>query len=157
MSNITNPVCLFDFTMAETCLASDYHERGLTLVASLRMLSKKYVFQLERGESGYVHWQGRVSLIKKKRLHEAVSLFHRLECFKNVHLSVTTTNVMEGLTFNYVMKIDSWIEPYRFMDTDEQLYLPRQVREIHTLYPWQSHIIEHANDWDTRAINTIGS
>ena len=27
----------------------------------------KWVFQLERGDTGYEHWQGRVSLIKKRR------------------------------------------------------------------------------------------
>lgn len=36
-----------------------------TIISRLKGIAKKYVFQLEEGDGGYIHYQGRMSLIKK--------------------------------------------------------------------------------------------
>lgn len=40
-------------------------------------------------------------------------------------------------------------------DTDEEVYIPRQIREIQTLRPWQAQVIGSLNEWDTRTIHCI--
>lgn len=39
--------------------------------------AKHYVFQLEKGDSGYLHFQGRLSLIKKRRKPEIVNVWNK--------------------------------------------------------------------------------
>ena len=34
-------------------------------------------------------------------------------------------------------------------------YIPRQIREIEALYPWQQQIVDDANVWDERTINLV--
>jgi hypothetical protein len=41
----------------------------------LKGVAKTYVFQLERGDGGYNHYQGRLSLFKKRRKGPALRLF----------------------------------------------------------------------------------
>lgn len=154
----TNQIFVYDFTMAEPCAPIDYIEHGEEIARNLRMLGKKWGFQLERGETGYVHWQGRISLIKKKRQHEAVKLLQRIECLKGIHLSPTTESIANNPDdfYDYVDKFDTRVDSVpQYFNTDEVKYIPRQVREIKELYPWQQYIIDHANVWDTRTINVV--
>lgn len=139
---MTNAVCVYDFTVgADVTTHTD-------LIKILRKISKKFCFQLEEGESGYRHYQGRFSLKVKKRLKAAIDLVG----IPQAHLSITSkenrTNVF------YVTKEETRIEG-PWSDKDEQLYIPRQVREIETLYPWQQHIVDNYDVWDTRTINVI--
>ena len=52
------------------------------------------------------------------------------------------------------MKDDTRIDgPWK--DDDEEIYIPRQIREIEKLYPWQQHIVDNYDIWDTRSINIV--
>uniref|UniRef100_UPI004047DAAD hypothetical protein n=1 Tax=Polynucleobacter sp. TaxID=2029855 RepID=UPI004047DAAD len=136
---MNNAVCCYDFT---------YHDIDKTakdIILLLNLHCKKWCFQKEKGEeTGKEHWQGRFSLkIKKRRNNIPMNLGH---------YSPTST-VNKDNDF-YVCKEETRIEgPYK--DDDEVIYIPRQIREIDTLYPWQESIINKMNVWDTRTINQV--
>lgn len=144
-----NAVAVYDFTLSAS--DEDYSLQATKIKQGLSDIAKKYAFQLEKGDTGYIHWQGRISLIKKRRINEAIKLFASKDCFDKVHLSITHDTDNDF----YVLKCDTYIEPHRYKDTDEVKYIPRQVREIKGLYPWQQYIVDNANVWDTRTINII--
>lgn len=116
---------------------------------------KRYCFQLEQGDSGYIHWQGRLSLIKK-RTKDALMKLITEQRYKVFNYLEPTTNKEHQKTAFYSMKIDTRLEgPY--MDTDpkpENVYIPIQYRDI-KLYPWQQQILDDAKKKDFRTINMI--
>lgn len=114
---------------------------------------KKYAFQLEEGDEGYKHYQGRISLIKQRRVGEARKLLQSI--FDNIHISPSSSNSLKEDQDFYVIKADTRIDgPWK--DTDEKpIYVPRQIREINKLHKWQEQVIEISKQWDTRTINVI--
>lgn len=135
----TNPVAVWDFTLSvEKC---DFE----TLKEWLTINCKKWAFQKEQGENtGYIHWQGRVSMRKKTRNMKGI--------LKPTEWSPTTNENMDN-DF-YVLKEQTRIEG-PWTDKDKINYIPRQIREIKELYPWQTKIVEMSKKWDTRTINII--
>lgn len=132
----SNPVTCFDFTISKEHITFE------DLIKWLKEYCKKYCFQLEQGESGYEHYQGRISLKTKRRAPPDFPT-------NQIHWSVTSNENREN-TF-YVTKNETRIGgPW----TDTDAYIPKQVRNI-TLYPWQEHIINDADNWDTRHINIV--
>ena len=122
-----------------------------TIVSRLKGIAKKYVFQLEKGDTGYVHYQGRMSLIKKRRKPELLSLFGGLA--PNYLEPTCTREYLTGDMF-YQMKLDTRIGgPWK--DDDVVIYIPRQIRLIEHLRPFQQTIIERLDEWDTRTINVV--
>nr|QXP07588.1 MAG: replication associated protein [Arizlama virus] len=132
----TNPIHTWDFT-----LKYEKHEGFQMEVAKfLEEHCKSWVFQLERGEGGFLHYQGRVSLKNKSRKGPP---------FPNIHWS-PTCNTNKSNSF-YVTKEDTRVDgPWK--DTDP--YIPRQCRDIE-LYPWQKAILADARVWDKRHINIV--
>lgn len=119
----------------------------------LKSNCKKWTFQKEKGDSGYVHWQGRFSLIKKRIKSVILKMqdgFNYLE----------PTSKDNWLTeYFYAMKEDTRIEgPWR--DSDNQPsggaaeYIPIQYRDL-TLRPWQQKVLETATVFNSREINLI--
>lgn len=107
---------------------------------------KHYCFQLEKGEGGYEHFQGRLSLKEKKRNLKGI-LDMPGRC-------TPTSNKCVG-NFDYVMKEDTRIDgPWMDKELEEETYIPRQYREL-VLKPWQQAVMEKLDDWDTRTINII--
>jgi hypothetical protein len=141
---MSNPCSCFDFR---------WNGEGITpeMVKSwLKGIAKRFVFQREEGDSGYNHYQGRLSLVKKRRKHEALKLF---ENPPNYFEPTTNKEYQSGDAF-YVTKIDTRIEgPWK--DTDEEVYVPRQVREMGDLRPFQQHIVNDVDKWDKRSINLV--
>jgi len=131
----TNTICTWDFTLPQGDLAAEQ------LKGFLKIHCKKWCFQLERGgQTGYMHYQGRVSLKVKARKGPE---------FPGIHWSVTS-NANRDNEF-YVLKEDTRVEgPW----SDRDKYIPLQVQNIQ-LYPWQQDILDDANIWDTRTINMI--
>lgn len=130
------PVAVWDFTLSVDKIDFD------DLTKWLKENCKKWCFQLEKGESGYVHYQGRISLNNKTR-----NMIGKI-C-KECHWSCTSNNNKKN-TF-YVMKEDTRIKgPWK----DDDLYIPKQVRDIE-LWDWQKQILEDRNNWDTRHINIV--
>lgn len=121
-----------------------------TLINWLKNNCKKYCFQLERGDSGYEHWQGRFSLIKKRRKSELLKLFSSLPAPNYLEPTSTTHHCDE---YFYAMKEDTRIDgPYK--DDFKETYIPRQYRNI-TLLPWQQKIADSANVFEPRKINWV--
>lgn len=115
--------------------------------------AKKWVFQKEKGDSGYLHWQGRCHLIKKRRLTELLSMGFGHQG----HLSVTSGQVHQGQSFNYVMKADSRVEgPWKNTDPPKAP-LTRQLKSFykHEMYPWQKDMLKMVQEEEDRRIVII--
>lgn len=133
-----NAQCVYDFTYF-----GDLKSPEITKILSNHC--KKWCFQLEEcPTTSRKHMQGRFSLKMKK--------YKTTIPFKLGNFSITS-----GENCNndfYVLKVDSRIKgPWK--DSDEVIYIPRQIREIENLRPWQEEIIEKMKIWDTRTINCI--
>lgn len=132
-----NAMCNYDFTLWDKLEKLDV----ITIRDLLRDISKKYCFQLEDAGSG-LHYQGRFSLKVKKRINEVK--------FLSAHLSPTSVANCEN-DF-YVCKEETRIAgPWRNTD----VYVPRQVREVCSLYEWQKKIEDNIGVWNTRVINVV--
>jgi hypothetical protein len=119
-------------------------------------IAKQFVFQLEQGDSGYEHYQGRLSLIKKRRAAEKHIL---LNLFKDKpeYLAVTSNpEHLKGDNF-YVLKEDTRLEgPWSDKDKPKERFLPYQYDGIaDRLYPWQKQIRDSAAVREPRLINVI--
>lgn len=133
-------ICVWDFTLK---MDID-NEKGQfdMLMKLLGDKCKKWAFQLEKGESGYLHYQGRVSLKLKARKGFTLEW---------IHWSITSDENKNN-DF-YVMKEQTRVKG-PWLDTDKVIFIPRHVRDI-TLFPWQQDILESAKVFDTRGINVL--
>ena len=150
-----NPTCVYDFT----CKLDAAGLAGLK--SFLRETSKKWVFQKEKGtDSGYLHWQGRVSLRAKVRPKVALSLFNRTLGKGWGHLSVTAeTTAMEMLIMGkafYVMKEDTRVEgPWSDVADKEEIEEPWHLKQFETMLGWQETVINSLSVRDHRNINVL--
>ena len=122
------------------------------IIAILSGIAKKFCFQLEEGDSGYRHYQGRMSLIKKRRKNEALKLF---VAPPNYFEPTTNPEFFKGDNF-YMMKKDTRIEgPWK--DTDEVKYETTQLKLFKKwkLRPYQQAIYDECKNFDMRKINLI--
>lgn len=138
---------IWDFT-----LKSEKIKDENILKDNLRLKCKKWNFQLEKGEGGYEHYQGRISLIKKKSLSAIIKFFKVDPIWNPAHFS-PTSNCCKGDIF-YVTKEDTRIKG-PWSNKDEVLYIPRQIREMEGLRPFQQSIIDKGGVWDKRTINLV--
>jgi len=142
----TNAVCTWDWTIpAES-----------TSVEKLKQLleehAKAWCFQEEEGEeTGYDHFQGRMSLKLKARLAQVRNLFVLKE-MPEVHLS-PTSNANRDNCF-YVMKEEGRLNgPWK--DTDEKpIEVPPDLKDI-VLRPWQQAVVDSVGKDNDRVINVI--
>lgn len=142
---------LWDFT-----LSKEVQDDKNQLMKHLNEWCKKWVFQLEKGEkTGYVHWQGRVSLIKKRRLNELVNL----EFLKGASLSPTSNNTKNGSRkFSYAMKAESRVDgPWNDQDYEDPPPLTDQLIDFFkcTPYKWQADLRAMCSERDDRKIRVI--
>ena len=145
-SFMTNALATWDWTMPVTDGRTPESVKVL-----IRQLFKKWAFQKERGdETGYLHYQGRGSLFKKRRFSELKPLFDSLG-LSDVRLSPTCTENV-GSAF-YCLKLDTRVDG-PWLDTDVELYIPRQYR-LDTLYPWQQQVIDSASNFDSRTVHYV--
>lgn len=136
------PVCVYDFTLKKTICSKD------ELKDWLKDLCKKWVFQLERGESGYEHYQGRLSLKVKARLDTLLK-----KCkWKEIHLSQTSSQ-NSGNDF-YVTKEDTRIDG-PWSSEDKEKFIPWDVEEITELRPWQQIVFDSHDQKVKRIVNVI--
>lgn len=120
---------------------------------SLRTKCKKWAFQLERSDSGYEHYQGRISLIKRKSLKPLLSLFSTPE-WAGVHFSPTSTNC-KGDVF-YCIKDDTRIDG-PWMDTDIEIIETKQMQLFKQwgFLPWHQKLIEETKSFCLRSIDLV--
>ena len=143
-----SPVATYDFT-----LRKDEDIDYLDVIKALCPLAKKWVFQLETGNTGYVHWQGRMSLFKKRRKHELIDILP--DIFKQMCLSPSSNNSLQGDCF-YMVKDDTRTAgPWSDKD-DKPKYIPRQYRGLmENLYPWQKTVLDSKDIFDPRTVNFV--
>lgn len=113
-------------------------------------ISKHYCFQKEKGEkSGTVHYQCRISLKVKCRQNELIKkLQSRLAKFH-----VTTTATVNKNEDFYCMKEETRVEG-PFTDKNN-VYIPRDVRNMVTLKPWQAALRKELSVYNERTVDVI--
>lgn len=132
---------VWDVTIKEELIDKD------ALREIFRAIAKEWVFQLEVGcETGYRHYQGRISLREKRRLTQLRKLLP-----VGTHLSPSSAGGIKD--WSYVQKPDTRIEgPWKF--DDEPKIIPRQIKDIQ-LNEWQNIIVQSAETFDGRIIDVI--
>lgn len=148
---MSSRLCMWDFTLHFK------DQKVKVLKDNLRSSCKRWVFQLEKGESGYIHYQGRISLRQKKNASSLINFFiSNFPEFSGVHFSPTSGEVAVTNNFNYVLKLDTRIDgPWK--DTDEEKILTKQM-ELYEKWgnrPWQNDLKEMASQFDLRTIDLI--
>lgn len=138
----------------ELNLESESTETSKILIEILSDISKKYVFQLERGkQTQRLHFQGRFSLITKKRKVETLKMFKRLA---TISLIPETKDGEEASSFYCMKKDDTYVEGPWSNETEKEVYIPINIRELEALRPWQTKIIDLAKVMrDYRTINVV--
>lgn len=143
-----NACCTYDFTMFDTDNVTVHDLR-----ATLKDISKNYAFQLEKGEqTGILHYQGRMSLKIKKRLHELKAILDD-KGWTKYHLSVTSAP-NRGNNF-YVTKDETRVSGPYTDENDTNVYIPRHIRKIKTLYQWQELLKSYLKTDDDRLIDVL--
>lgn len=144
------PCAQYDFTHW-----TDTTESLHSFVQMLRQLFKMWVFQKEAcPTTGRLHYQGRGSLMKKKRWGELKSLLAENDWKMHVSPSSNPSQILEIF---YFMKIDTRVEgPWDNRSWKEPEYIPRQYRGIeHKLWPYQKQIIESKNEFEPRRVHLV--
>lgn len=131
------------------------------IINALKEWATHWEFQLERGEAkegkgeakedGYLHWQVRLSLIKKRRKNEIIARLK--DTVLKGHTSVTSTNAFTG-GFEYCLKADTRVEgPWTDQEHSDK---PRVLVGLN-LYPWQQIVATNCKTEcnDDRKINII--
>lgn len=157
-----NPIALLDITLS--CEKNSFQ----AVRTFLEGYFKQWIFQKERGDNGYEHWQIRGSAIHKRRIQEHSYKWrtrHGLKpgdvgiVFSDEAISPTCNSVVGDKgrkTFSYVLKEDTRIEgPWR--DTDEVKVCTKSVEFLQKkgLDPWQNEILESLKNYDHRSINVL--
>ena len=93
MSNHNKQIQVWDFRANEDMYDCE------TLRKFLQPIAKQFVYQLEQGDSGYKHWQGRMSLFKPRRKKEVMNLMEKVGMHSQETTFATRANfkVMEHL------------------------------------------------------------
>lgn len=149
---MTSQCAVWDFRANEDYFTSD------DMIKWLSGNAKKWIFQLEEGDSGYRHWQGRFSLIKKRTKSVLMQLFDKMKVPNYLEPTATTNHLDE---YFYAMKEDTRVAgPYSDLKSKEDKmkenngYIPRQYRDV-ICYPWQERVLQSGNEFDKRMINMI--
>jgi hypothetical protein len=146
-------LAMYDLTVPARIVADEN-----VLCKLFKQYCKRWAFQLEKGEdTGYMHYQCRVSLMSKKR-------FSTMKKWTNKHLCgshVTPTSNPAFYSGNefYVLKSDTrtlgpWTDR-NYVDPDTW---PKKFREfdVNKLYRWQQDLmLAVAQEPDDRTINVI--
>ena len=142
----------FDFTISCTN-APEYSG----VLENLKRVFKKFVFQQEKSETGYLHYQGRGHLIKPTTAQAIKGKF--AETLWGAHFTPTVKGVHQGNVFNYVMKEETRVSgPWKETDSVENApVLTRQLKVFleKEMYPWQSQMTSAITEEDDRYINVV--
>lgn len=122
-------ICVWDFTLPGEV------EDVENIRDWLKTHCKKWCFQKEIGETGYVHWQGRFSLKMKLRLGGL-----KKKMWDETHLSPTSVANHDNMF--YVMKEDTRCEGPWSSEDKPPPFIPWDVELMTELYPWQQEIID---------------
>lgn len=152
---MTTPVAVFDFTFNGTGELPGDLPTTEEFVSYLQPLFKKWTFQKEEApQTGRHHFQGRGSLIKKKRRGELQALLSSTP-LKGMHVTETVT--ANTTTCFYQMKYDSRLEgPWSDETFKPPAYIPRQFRgKLDNLYNYQKTILDSRDVFTDRGVNLV--
>jgi len=125
---------------------------------ALRGFCKSYVFQLEKSESGFEHYQGRISLIKKDRGTIATAIAAKIGEHIRFSMLATVTDNKTKEAF-YQMKEQTRVAgPWSDKDYEAPIVVPRQWQVLQDPLkwrPWQRKVREIAETWDPRSIHYV--
>lgn len=109
-------------------------------------------FQREKGDkTGYLHYQGRIRLSPRKRFSTMKKF--KPTPFQKVRWSITSKT--ERNNNEYVTKDHTRVEgPWSLKDCSDA-YIPKQIKEIIHLYPFQETIVKSCSIYDSRTINIV--
>lgn len=143
---MSNPITGYDFRYN----ADDYTPEDIK--GFLKGIAKSFVFQKEKGDSGYLHYQGRLRLQKKRRRTQALALF---KTPPNYLQPTVGSEFINGDAF-YMIKEDTRIDG-PWADTDEVKVLTRQLKWYleQDERPFQKQLREESTTFDMRAIDLI--
>lgn len=122
------------------------------LIKWLEDNTKEATFQLEIGDSGYEHWQGRFSLLKKRNKNPLMNLFKSSGLEIPNYLAITSEENRKN-NF-YVLKADTRLEGPFIVKKKVDVYIPKHLRDIQ-LRTWQQQVIDSKDIFDDRTINLI--
>lgn len=123
---------------------------------------KHWAFQLEKGmASGYLHYQGRISLVEKLRLSTLITLVKKPaagNCMLTAHFSYTHTS--NTRCFDYVIKEATRVDgPWTDKDPKPKVLTDDEIEDLKMLednaYPFQNSVLEISQIKDRRRINVI--
>lgn len=122
------------------------------LINKFNSIAKKWVFQKEQGEkTGYIHFQCRISLIKKTIKKTLLTLFEGIE--PNYCEPTSKENYKNDNVF-YVTKEQTRLDgPWKSTDPKPK-FIPVQFRHIKELYPFQNSILSKKH-YNYRNCNNI--
>lgn len=127
-------------------------------VSLIRPLFKKWAFQKEAcPTTGKLHYQGRGSMFKKKRIHELQNLLNETP-LRGMHVKQSSSESLSTDHANfYILKYDTRVEgPWDDTMWKDPEYIPRQFRGLmDRLYPWQQQILNSADVFDDRHVNLV--
>lgn len=137
-------------------IPKEKYETAEMLMHMLFKWCKKWVFQIEKGEkTGYVHYQCRVHLMKKQTLQGVLA---DIAPVVGGNWSITSKSVHDGNKFNYVMKMQTFVEgPWTEDDYEIPKPMTWQLAEFlkWDLLPWQVQIIDICEQRSMRDIHII--
>lgn len=124
------------------------------LKVQLKQVAKKWVFQEEKGDGGYEHYQGRISLFKKRRKTEVMSLMRSIDMVVPNYLAPTVAANHTKEAF-YAMKADTRVAgPWSDADVVKRR-VPEWEAPAGGWYPWQQKVIDSREVRCTRTINLV--
>nr|QKV51303.1 putative replication associated protein [Crucivirus sp.] len=144
-------VCMWDFRHTASKTNKD------DIIKAMKSIAKKWAFQLETSATGYVHFQGRFSLIKKHRKAELMTMWEAFTMPLPEYLEPSNSEAYKTDDFFYTMKDETRTEgPWTNKTELDPSYIPKQYRgKMDNLYPFQKQIFDSANIFDDRIINLI--
>lgn len=125
-------------------------------IKELRPFAKKWVFQEERTPTtDKLHYQGRLSLFKKKRQPELCEMLNSGP-LRGMDVSESSNNSNQFEIF-YAMKEETRVNgPWDNRTWTAPPYIPRQYQGlIDTLYPWQKTVLDSRSEFSDRRIDVI--
>jgi len=135
---MSNQVFVYDFTIPQKSTTKKIIEEFL------RLHCKKWSFQLEEGvKTGYIHYQGRFSLLEKKRQTAVQKMFFAAG-ITGFHISITSNANYDNL--DYVTKDFTRVDgPWSHMDSPTERILRRHAIIAKGFYPWQQTVIDKSD------------
>lgn len=148
------PVFVYDFTFFG--LKNEEFPTPEEFIKSLQPWFKRWIFQTEKcPTTDRLHYQGRGSLIKKKRHGEFCTALNQSD-LKGMDIS-ESSNESKSREIFYMMKEETRVDgPWDDSTYKPPPYIPRQYQGlIDRLHPWQKTVLDSRSSFNERCIDVI--